>query len=69
MPDFIFNIIKIPLRAVSNWALRRHGIEVKQYCIQENFGGWVVYRKGDSIKEFFLESSAYVFAFELVEHD
>jgi len=62
---FIWDVIRIPLRIVSDWALRRHGIEVKQ----GNYGGWVVYHREKHRKVFFLESSAYVFAFDLIKND
>ena len=60
---FIWNIIRIPLRIVSDWALRRYNIVVKQ----GDFGGWIVYHGKKHGKVFFLESSAYVFAFNLIE--
>jgi len=60
---FIWDVIRVPLRIISDWALQRYSIEVKE----ESVYGWVVYRKDIFQKTFFLESSAYVFAFNLIE--
>ncbi len=64
MKNFIWDILTIPLEIVSNGALRRKGVEVKRGYASI---GWDVYHEDIFQKAFFLKSSAYVFAFDLVK--